>query len=103
MIDTIRDILLQHKGKTNKITSGEIAKELGIIENATYAKTRKLIFDSAKKHKLPLAANTSGYYLISNKKEFDEYIANLDSRIKGIEERKQIIAENYNYNKNKGD
>ena len=48
MIDTIRDILLQHKGKTNKITSGEIAKELGIIENATYAKTRKLIFDSAK-------------------------------------------------------
>ncbi len=99
MVDKIKDILLQHKGKANRITSGEIAKSIGIVENATYAKTRKLILESAKKYKLPLAANTSGYYLITNQKEFDDYIATLNSRIKGIEERKQLIIENYNQSK----
>lgn len=95
MINQIKDILLDHLGKKNRITSAKIAEAIGIIENATYAKTRSLILTCAKTHKLPLAADTKGYYLITNQMEYDEYIANLNSRIAGIEERKRIITENF--------
>lgn len=97
MLEQIKAILLNHKGKKNRITAGTIAETIGVVENATYAKTRALIFECAKKHKLPLAADTKGYYLITNKKEYDDYIANLNSRIAGIEKRKRVITKNYKY------
>lgn len=95
MIEHIKEILLKHRGKKNRITASTIAKEIGVVENATYAKTRALIFECAKTYKLPLAADTKGYYLITSKKEYDDYIENLNSRIAGIEERKRIITKNY--------
>ena len=100
MIEPIKDILLNHKGKKNRITAATIAETIGIVENATYAKTRALIFECAKTHKLPLAADTKGYYLITNKKEYDDYIENLNSRIAGIEERKRVITKNYEEREN---
>ena len=95
MTESIRDILLHHEGKANKITSAQIAEAIGINEDATYAKTRNMILNCAKTYSLPLAANTKGYYLITSKEEYNEYIANLDKRIAGIQERKKIITENY--------
>lgn len=95
MLEQIRDILITHEGKGNPITSGQIAQTIGIVENATYAKTRALILQCAAHYALPLAAGNQGYYLITNSTEFDEYIANLNSRIAGIEERKQVITKNF--------
>lgn len=95
MIEQIRDILLIHRGKQNRITSSQIARAVGITEDATYAKTRAQILECAKTYNLPLAADTKGYYLITNQEEYDCYIENLSSRIAGIEERKRIITENY--------
>ena len=91
----IKDILLQHYGKRNPITSLEIANIIGIVEDDTHAQTRALILNCAKNYDLPLAAHNRGYYLISNQQEYDEYMANLDSRSAGIEERKRIITKNY--------
>ena len=95
MLNQIKDILLQHYGKRNPITSSEIANIIGVVEDDTHAKTRALIFECAEKYGLPLAANNKGYYIISNQQEYDEYMANLDSRSTGIEIRKRIITKNY--------
>lgn len=95
MIEQIKNILLLHKGKSNSITSAEIARKIGIVEDDTHAKTRALIFDCAKKYELPLAANNKGYYLIEDQQEYDEYMNNLNSRSSGIEERKRIITNNF--------
>ena len=95
MINTIKDILLLHEDKKNAISSSKIAEIIGIDENATYAKTRGMILECAKQHKLPLAAYNKGYYLIADQNEYDEYMRNLDARRAGIEERKRIITENY--------
>lgn len=94
-LELILNILKGHIGKSNKVTSSQIAVQIGIHEDATHAKTRALILETAKKYKLPLAANNRGYYLIRTKAEYDEYIENLNSRIAGIEERKRIITDNY--------
>ena len=99
MLKKINEILLNHKGKQNRITAGKIALALGINEDATHAKTRALIFECAKKYELPLAANNRGYYLITCQKEYDEYMANLNSRKAGIEERQEIITKNFDKDK----
>lgn len=93
-LEIICDILKCHVGKSNEITSAQIADIIGLQENATHAITRALILEAAKKYNLPLAANRFGYFLISNKSEHDEYIKNLNLRIAGIEERKKIVINN---------
>lgn len=98
MHEKIKIILEQHVGKQNSITSAEIASILGIKEDATHPKTRRFLFETAELYELPIAATTKnpkGYFLITNDEEYDEYIATLDSRIDGIEERKKIITNNY--------
>ena len=99
MLEQIRDILLSHNGKRNPITSAEIARKIGNTEDDTHAKTRELILKCVEKYELPLAANNRGYYLISNRQEYDEYMNNLDSRSAGIEERKKIITKNFKEDK----
>ena len=52
----------------------------------------KSIDDCIEKYNLPVAANNKGYFIIANENEYDEYMANLDSRKAGIDERKSIIT-----------
>lgn len=74
MLEQIREILLLHNGKKNPITSAEIAKSLGIVEDDTHAQTRALILECAEKYELPLAANNRGYYLISDQQEYECFL-----------------------------
>ena len=98
MLETIKTILLAHQGKQNAIASAEIAKAIGIVENDTHAQTRALILECAEQYRLPVAASANGYYLITSQQELDEYMANLDLRIEGMEERKRLIHKNYKEN-----
>ena len=50
MLEQIREILLLHNGKKNPITSAEIAKSLGIVEDDTHAQTRALILECAEEY-----------------------------------------------------
>lgn len=94
-LETIREILLEHKGKSNPITSAQMAEALGFNEDDTHATTRSLILESAEKYSIPLAADNRGYYVITSDKEYSDYMKNLDSRQQGIEKRKEIITKNY--------
>lgn len=96
MLERIKEIMEEHIGKRNVITSAEIADILGIDEDDTHASTRDLLLQAAEAYNLPLAANNRGYYLIDNETEFEEYMTSLDSRIEGINRRKNIISRNYN-------
>lgn len=95
MLEKIRDILNCHRGQNNPITSAQMAAALGIAEDDTHAKTRALIFKCAKKYKLPLAADSRGYFLITTQSEYEKYVKNLNARTAGIEARKKIITENF--------
>lgn len=87
-------ILWNHRGKRNAITSAALANILGIREDATHALTRSLISQAIEKYHLPVAATVKGYYTITTKEERDEYITNLNSRISGIQKRREIFEKN---------
>lgn len=92
----IKTILERHRGKQNKITSAEIAIEIGNDkEDDTHADTRAKILKCIKKYNLPVLADNTGYYYASTDDELNNYINNLNKRIKAIEERREIIIKNY--------
>ena len=49
----------------------------------------------AEEYNIALAADTRGYYIITTDKEYEDYMYNLESRIQGINKRKNIITKNY--------
>lgn len=95
MHERIKDILLQHEGENNPITSSQIAHKLRISEDDTHSITRNLILETAKLYGLPVAATNQGYFIITTEEEYNKYMTSLNSRISGIEERKKIITTNF--------
>ena len=94
--EQIRDILLDHKGINNAIKSPDIAKLIGIKPGASNRKIRKLITETIRRYKIPVAAHThKGYFFIENREEFTNYLSTLDSWIKEIENRKTLILISY--------
>lgn len=95
MYDDVKRIMEKHVGEENAITSWTIAALLGIHDNATTLRTRKILFEAAEKLDLPLAASAKGYYLIASDQEYYRYMKNLDARQAGIDKRKMIVTNNY--------
>ncbi|KKK45614.1 hypothetical protein LCGC14_3165190, partial [marine sediment metagenome] len=89
----IKEILLEHKGKKNAITSREIAKQIGEKWGVSGGNIRPKITETIKQYQLPVASHTNkGYFFINNKKEFKNYLKTLDSYINAITDRKAFIS-----------
>ena len=94
--EQLKDIFNEHKGKENAIYAKDIAKLLEITEDATVPKTRQAIKKFMENSGIPIGGNSKvGYYVVTNDTEFDECIDSLDSRIKGIKDRKATLTKNY--------
>ncbi|TET57075.1 MAG: hypothetical protein E3J52_10885 [Promethearchaeota archaeon] len=64
--ERIRDIIMQHIGKNNAISSREIANRIGIDAGSSKVIIRKKIKETMIKYELPIAATNKGYYLMEN-------------------------------------
>jgi hypothetical protein len=95
-IQKIKTILENHRGKSNQISAGEIGRQIGIDEDATHVQTRGLILQAIERFHLPVAGGSSGYYLINNKKELDDYLGGIDGRIREMERRKNLVNAAFN-------
>lgn len=94
-LEFIKQTLEEHRGKGNEISAGDIEELLGFSRDDTHAKGRRLIKKCAEKYNIPLAGNDSGYYIMINDEELNEYKANLCSRTEKIKEREIIMENNY--------
>ena len=94
-LEKVKQLLEAHQGKGNAISAGEIEQMLGYPTEDTHAKGRKLVERCAKKYDIPVSGDTSGYFIMTNQSELDEYIANLQSRAKKIQERKELMEKNF--------
>lgn len=94
-LDQIREILDDHDGPENAISSADIADELDIEENATRARTRELIWRTMRVHRIPVGADTRGYFVVDDDETYQDCIQLLEKRQDGIEERKQLLQDIY--------
>lgn len=91
-LERIKLLIEDHVGKGNEVSAQVIENEYGKPTDKTHRKARELIDACIEKYNMPIAANNKGYFLISNQREYDEYMANLDSRKAGIDKRKSLIT-----------
>ncbi len=87
----LKEILENHRGKENQISSGKIGPQIGVYEDATHVQVRSLIRDAIGKLKLPVGGGSRGYYLIKDENELKEYIKNIDNRIDEMQKRKDLV------------
>ena len=95
MSKKIKDILLQHKGKENAITSKEVSRKMGFLMEDTQAVSRKAIWKTAEEYGLPLVSCNRGYFIAETDDEIAEYNSNIQSRIDGMEETRKMANHNY--------
>lgn len=89
----ILEILQSHVGYSNQISSGEIGPMIGIQEDATHLKVRTLIREIIHLLHIPIGGGESGYYIIETGEEMSKYIKQLESRMRQIEKRKNMVLE----------
>lgn len=95
MSEKIKNILLDHKGKKNAITSKSISKTMGFPMEDTQSVSRQAIWDTAEEFNLPLVSCSKGYFLAETDEEIKEYNENIQRRINGMEETRKMVNKNY--------
>lgn len=85
-------IQADHRGKENAITSGEIAEETGLDTHDSTPTTRGVIRTLIEDHGFPIAASNKGYYFIEDGIEASEYLRHLETRMQGVQKRKDIVC-----------
>ncbi len=99
MHEQIRDILLQHRGKANAITSKAISRAMGFPMEDTQSLSRKVIRETEEKFGIPLASCNKGYYIAESDEEMKEYNSIIQRRIDGMEKTREMANKFYQESK----
>jgi hypothetical protein len=77
------------------ITSGELADEVTGETADANPKTREAIKILMRERGIPVVGGSQGYWIPVDGDRVEDTLDSLDQRIAGIEERKQLLAENW--------
>ena len=91
--EIVKELLLDHKGSDNPISSREISEELDKEEVGSFPETRMMIREIMIEDEIPIASSNAGYYVIEAEEELQDYVDQLESRILGMTERKMHIQQ----------
>lgn len=95
--EKIKDILTQHLGKENAISSVEIANQLGIDAGSSKVTIRRKIKETMIKHELPFSLTSKGYYLMEDDDEdLKRYQRSLAKRAYEDMERSFLVTKFFN-------
>ena len=95
MSEKIKDILMDHKGKKNAISSKRISEAMGFPMEDTQAVSRQAIWSTAEEYDLPLVSCNRGYFIAETDDEIEEYNKNIQKRIDGMEKTRKMANQNY--------
>ena len=87
----VKDILLDHRGADDPITSREINEELDLDSVGSFPNTRAVIRDIVIHDEIPIAGSSMGYYVIETEDELRDYVDQLDRRARNIMERRIAV------------
>lgn len=100
MSERIRDILMEHRGKSNAIASKRISEAMDFPMEDTQAVSRKAIWDTVEEYGLPLISCNKGYFIAETDEEMKAFNANYEKRISGMRRTQAMANENYRRWKN---
>lgn len=92
--EQVREIIDQHHGSENSITSREINNQINVDNVGSFPSTREIVREIVIKDQIPIVSepgSNGGYYVAETEEEIDIYVKQLDSRIAGITERKVAV------------
>ena len=96
MREKFKEILLEHRGKKNGITSKQISKCMGFPMEDTQAVSRKEIWKTAEEYGLPvISCGNKGFCLAETDEEMKEFNDNRDKRVAGIRKTQELANKNY--------
>lgn len=91
----LHDILDNHRGRDQAISSAAMASAVGISDGDANPTTRFEIRDLIKRTALPVAGCNEGYFVIETDQELNEYVGRLEQRKRGIDERISLVCRAY--------
>lgn len=77
------------------ITSSELADQLDIDDSEGNPETREAVKIAMRERGLPIIGGGNGYYIPVDPAKVEDAIESLDGRIAGIQERKDLIEDNW--------
>lgn len=89
--DRVKELLLDHKGADDPITSREINDEVGLDSVGSFPSTRAVIREIVLEDQIPIAGSSNGYYVLEEEEELEAYLDNLENRIMGLTERRLAV------------
>ena len=78
---------LADRGRDDAVTAGALAEKVGIDDGNSSPATRKAIRALLTERNVPIRSANVGYWICQSEAEAEEYRADLESRIEGIEQR----------------
>lgn len=89
--EEVKDIILDHRGSDNQISSREINDQIGVDDIGSFPTTRAIIRELILEDNIPIASGGNGYFVIETEDELKDYINSLESRMLSIADRKYGI------------
>lgn len=94
--EKVREMILNHRGRNNAITSREINNQINVDNVGSFPGTRAIIRELVVDEGIPIAGGPNGYFLIETREELDGYVDTLDSRALEMMERKVSVLKAMN-------
>ena len=91
--EKIKEILLNHNGKTNMIPAPAIAEQIGIPAGPSGVDIRGLITETIITYHLPIASSNRGFYLLEDSEDLKRYQKSLDGRSNKITMRRLLVTQ----------
>lgn len=86
--EEVKDLLLEHRGADDPITSREINAHVNLDSVGSFPSTRAVVREIVMEDEIPIAGSSNGYYVIETEDELEGYLENLENRITNIAERR---------------
>ena len=91
LYDRAWEILAQHVGHKNPITSAELSRTLQVGDDKRGTRETRSIVLEVIRRGLPVGATDEGYFVLENEVEKEDYIRELNDRIAGISNRGNLV------------
>ena len=93
--DRVYNYMRGRLGEQSAVTANTIEEECDIPHTKGNSLMRKIITIVCEIKAIPIVSNINGYFVAQSREELMDYLMNLELRIRGILERKDMLVRSF--------